>query len=340
MKALLTFFLGLFSFVIAIGQSSFFNAIQADGNSAAQVDIVVDFKNIIRHKNDEIYQKATMTISLEGQEEPVALEVKLKSRGNMRKEICYFPPLKLNLRKSELRALGLNADLDKYKLVLQCFGTDISEVYLEKEYLAYKIYETLTPYSFRVKPIQVNMYVEGEDEPTHTLIGLIIESEDELAQRENGRIIDRSRASFNLMDREARLTMAMYQYLIGNTDWYAGNLHNLQLLKVPEADRVIPLAYDFDYSGFVGTNYAVPHESIPIKSVRERYYMGVECTQEEYDAVAANFLEQREAITNLVNGFGLLEPKWRKSIIKYIDQFYKVFENPKRAMRTFKVSTD
>ena len=32
--------------------------------------------------------------------------------------------------------------------------------------------------------------------------------------------------------------------------------------------------YDFDYSGIVDTDYAVPGEGVDIKSVRERAYLG------------------------------------------------------------------
>ena len=65
--------------------------------------------------------------------------------------------------------------------------------------------------------------------------------------------------------------------MIGNTDWSVGNSHNLQVLQLPEYDKGVPIPYDFDYSGFVGTNYAIPRSTLPIESVEERYFSGEIC---------------------------------------------------------------
>lgn len=324
-------FFGLFS------QSSFFESLPLDEENPVEFNLTVDFKTIIKKKENEQYYKANLSTRLSGAVDSVNWAVKVKTRGNMRKNICYFPPLKLNLKKSDLEHIGLNSALDKYKLVLQCFGNQNSINYLIKEYLAYRIYETVTPNCFRVKPIKVNVLDTENGEVLYHLAGLIIESEEEVAHRLAGKIVDRTNASFNIMDRESRLVMAMFQYLIGNTDWYAGNLHNLKLIKLPEIARVVPLPYDFDYSGLVAAHYAVPNKLVPIKSVLERYYLGASCTESELEEVSRLFFDRKEVIFSTIKDCPLINDKLKSVTLKYIERFYTTLENPKKAARAFSV---
>ena len=56
-----------------------------------------------------------------------------------------------------------------------------------------------------------------------------------------------------LMDEVIRV--GIFEYMIGNTDWALSVLHNIKLLELPDAHRIY-VPHDFDYSGFVGTDYA------------------------------------------------------------------------------------
>ena len=58
------------------------------------------------------------------------------------------------------------------------------------------------------------------------------------------------------------LNMAVFEYLIGNTDWSAVGSHNVRLIKCKDYPLPLPIAYDFDYSGFVNAPYAVHGEAI------------------------------------------------------------------------------
>ncbi len=62
----------------------------------------------------------------------------------------------------------------------------------------------------------------------------------------------------------------VYQYLIGNTDRWISNLHNIKLVTKTGV-RPVPVPYDFDYSGAINTPYSVPHKSLSIKSVLKYY---------------------------------------------------------------------
>ena len=66
------------------------------------------------------------------------LEVKIRARGNYRRENCYFPPVKMKIKKS-VSAGTLFEGNKKLKLVLPCvLQNDYNDKVL-KEYMAYKL---------------------------------------------------------------------------------------------------------------------------------------------------------------------------------------------------------
>ena len=63
--------------------------------------------------------------------------------------------------------------------------------------------------------------------------------------------------------------------MIGNTDWSVPNQHNCKVLSgmnIEHSDLGTIVPYDFDYSGLVDADYAVPYEGLALESVRERRY--------------------------------------------------------------------
>jgi hypothetical protein len=96
---------------------------------------------------------------------------------------------------------------------------------------------------------------------------------------------------------------------------------------------VIP--YDFDYSGFVNTDYAIPDEKLPIQTVRERLYRGFPRTMEELNDVLAIFKKQKRAIYDLINNFNLLTSKNKKDMINYLDDFFTVINKPDQVSDIF-----
>ena len=87
-------------------------------------------------------------------------DLKVKLRGAFRRMKCTdVPPLKLNFKKSELEKAGL-AKFDDLKLVPQCFtGQAAAKESLLKEYLAYKLYNEMSDYSYRVQLVRIT-YVD------------------------------------------------------------------------------------------------------------------------------------------------------------------------------------
>lgn len=297
------------------------------------VTIRSNFQQLISRKFNEEYQPATF--SFEGSDgRTVSLDIKIKTRGNSRKQICFYPPLKMKFKKSQLQNEGL-LPFNDYKLVTQCKAGGTYEEYIMKEYLTYKLMEKVYPYAFKVRMLNITYLDERSNGKIkeQQQIGFIIESEEELALRYNAHIIDRSKSGFHHLERGPALHMSLFQYMIGNTDWAMPNLHNMKVLKVPEHEKLVPLPYDFDYCGLVNTDYAVVHESFAIKDVKERLYIGPSCEEGEARALIKEFYDRKQDALDCINNFKLLDEKERKRMVDYLSAFFEELENEKRMQR-------
>lgn len=84
------------------------------------------------------------------------------------------------------------------------------------------------------------------------------------------------------LDRENVITMATFQYLIGNDDWYVTAEHNVTILQDNETDSLFLVAYDFDWSKFVDAQYTKPI-NVPNHQLRERrVYKGLCMSKEDF----------------------------------------------------------
>jgi hypothetical protein len=88
-------------------------------------------------------------------------------------------------------------------------------------------------------------------------------------------------------------------------------------------NKGIPVAYDFDYSGFVKTAYSAPSSSLPIKAVTERYYMGSCISMTELETVLQEFESLRETFIGTIQDFKYLNNPSKKKLEYYINGFFK-----------------
>jgi hypothetical protein len=125
--------------------------------------------------------------------------------------------------------------------------------------------------------------------------------------------------------------MSVFQFMIGNTDWHVPNMHNIKYITLDDKSipSPIPVPYDFDYAGFVNTNYAVPHENIPIENIRERYFMGTCMTDEEISVVVNRFNESKDEIYDIVEQCSALQKFNVTSSISYLNDFYVIINDEK-----------
>ncbi|MGB5363234.1 MAG: hypothetical protein WBN17_08020, partial [Aureibaculum sp.] len=75
-------------------------------------------KDVERNTNDSTYIKTDLSYRLEDGSWKT-LEVEIRARGNFRRKNCYFPPIKLKIKKSAAKGTIFKGN-KKLKLVVPC----------------------------------------------------------------------------------------------------------------------------------------------------------------------------------------------------------------------------
>jgi hypothetical protein len=298
-----------------------------------QMTILTDMRQLVGEKDKAEFQKATISLKLPDNTE-YKETIELRARGNFRREYCYVPSLMLNF---EATPDGKLSSLEKLKMVSSCRLGKVYDGYVLREYLCYKMWNILTPMSFRVRLMQINFTdSEGKRKP-YSSYGFFIEDVDDMAKRNGCREMEIKKLHTERTNRNFMTMVAMFQYMIGNTDWSVPGDHNIKLIQVRDSATTLPYAipYDFDYSGLVNAEYAVPDEQLGTTSVRERVYRGFPRTTEEIAAACQMYLSKKQEIYDLVRNFETLDKKDKDDIIRFLDEFYKVVSDPARAKREF-----
>ena len=291
-------------------------------------DLSFDIKKLFKEKYINEYHDAKLSYRLN---DSINLEkaIRLKARGLTRKQLCYVPPLTINLKKAEIQSGELKG-IKKLKLVTCCKYSRTYEQYVLKEYLTYKLYNLLTDCSFRVRLIQIRYIDIGKKTPKEYIsYGFAIEDVDVLAERNNAIKIKINTLNQNCIDKASMNRFALFQFMIGNTDWSVTGRHNLKLVKLNDPLKLTPFVvpYDFDYSGFVNTHYSIPAEKLMLENVRERLFQGICCTCEEFETTIQEFLDKKESIYQTILEFEYFEDRTREDILVYIDEFFSIIES-------------
>lgn len=304
-----------------------FQYLQRDSGEL-EATLITDFKRLFRKKFDRKYIDGLFIFTNE-RGMPDTMKVEVRTRGNVRMKVCNVPPLKVKFSKKELRKRNIAEEPNSIKMVLGCQNSSYYQQYLLREYLAYKIYNRLTDFSYRTQLLKVNFVdTKGKRAPKDGF-AFFIEPDDELAARLQGKIAPNRVVSTRMLNTDETERFAFFQYMIGNTDWYVYNGHNIVLLAIQKGEQVkiIPVPYDFDYSGFVNAPYAVVNEKLPTKEVTERYYQGY-CRQPEQTLETVRFfVSKKEEVLSLVEQFPHFDKNSQQNCLDYLRSFYEIIEN-------------
>ena len=186
---------------------------------------------------------------------PVTLSVRGITRR--KKDICSFPPLRVEFN-AKPAVTSIFKGQKSLKLVTHCQQNEAFQQYVLLEYAAYRLYNALTPESFRVRLAKID-YVDQDGHIITSRVGFFIEDVDDVAKR-NGqdRLRRVNRISISQLDPAAAARLAVFQYMIGNLDWaMIASLpgedccHNARLIGVKGATTgLIPVPYDFDFQAW------------------------------------------------------------------------------------------
>jgi len=96
------------------------------------------------------------------------------------------------------------------------------------------------------------------------------------------------------------------------------------------AGETIVVPYDFDVSGLVDAPYALPPDGLKQRSVRDRLFRGF-CRPPPYlDNAVAALRAARENIYALVRDLQQLDEKNRRQVLRFVDSFYEILDDPKQ----------
>ena len=259
---------------------------------------------------------------------PETLAIQLSPRGitRLRREVCQFPPLRVRFQRPPGPG-SLFAGQKQLKLVTHCRPAASFQQYVLLEYAAYRLYNRLTPASFRVRLATID-YVGDDNRPITTRLGYFIEDVDDVASRNAmRRAVTGERIVLGQLSRTDAARVAMFEYMIGNRDWStrAGPpgercCHNAPLIgRAGAAGDFVPVPYDFDFSGLVNAPYAVAPDGS--SKVRVRRYQGFCEHNADALAMAPVLRSQRGGLLTALNQVPLDEPVKRRAAA-YLDAFF------------------
>jgi hypothetical protein len=279
---------------------------------------------VIRSRSSNAVQ-GTLT-DPNGQQLPVALSARGITRRSA--DTCQFPPLRVQFT-SPPPPTSLFAGQKKLKLVTHCRTTPLFQQYVLLEYSAYKMYNVLTPHSFRVRLANID-YRDESGRPIVSRIGYFLEDLGDVAARNGTRETHAPEmiplADLNPAD-AARYTL--FQHMIANHDWSiragpAGSdcCHNAELIGPLAPGAAIAIPYDFDFSGFVNAPYAMPPEQLHISSVRQRVYRGYCAQNADVLAAARQMRDARPQMIAAVTSTPGLEANTQNRATRFLDGFF------------------
>lgn len=262
----------------------------------------------------------------------VTLPIQMGTRGNFRlmARNCSFPPTRLVFDSTARKTLF--AGQKRLKLVTRCQKNEEYDQYILQEYNLYRVYNTLTPFSFHARLARVTFNDQQKKEDPITMWAFMIEDDGDMAKRNASAILDQKGALWDDLRGEELRTMSMFEYFIGNTDWSVGGLHNVKLIRDGNLD-IRTVAYDLDWSGVISARYARPDPRLPIRQVRERLFRGPCMTEQQLATVAALFMEKKNAIYALYADLPALKPDVVKRTLEYYDDFYRTLADRRRSKR-------
>jgi len=264
--------------------------------------------------------------------ELIKLSVEVMARGNFRRNPvnCSFPPLFIDFKKSEV-INTLFDNQDKLKLVTPCqYEEDLFD-----EYIIYKMYNQVTDQSIRVRLVKIIYFDTGSGKEVFEKYSFFIEDKEHVAERIGAFETNKFVTPFDL-NLESFKRMSVFQYIIGNKDWFITSRHNIVIMQPADTSREpFAVPFDFDFSAFVNAYYAKPKilsEKLPDD---RREYKGLCYTADEFNDIFEFYRGLRPVFESIINNMELISKNKRKQMIKYIDYFYTVIESSKLIKREF-----
>lgn len=297
----------------------------------AELTLETDLTTFIGQKRTNNYLPGTLSAK-----DGKSYAVEIRPRGRFRRKVSQIPPMKIRFSGKELRADNLDS-LNEIKIALPCFLTDEGDQLIVKEYLIYRMFEKLSDAHFRARLVRLNLRDTNEKSTgAKKMYAILVEDEEDVAARLGGVPEEEFGIPAENMDQQQAALVAMFQYLIGNTDWDFSMHRNLQLIRLKDSDKILPLPYDFDFSGLVSAPYASPSSESGLRTVRDRYLMAGGLDADSLKA-ANQLLKSKEKELYEICRSKFIPRSAGKSMVKYLGTYFRNMEGKDEAPLTMKM---
>ena len=296
-----------------------------------EITLAADFKAINKDRDPESKKPFPGTLRM-GE---ASIPTTINARGHLRRmaRTCDYVPLRVGFAKKDVKGTLFERQ-DALKLVVQCAGGRDYEQYILRENLAYRLFNVITPRSFRARLVRVTYVDAVTGKSLGSRAGMFLEDDASVARRMEGRIVELPRLRFEDVDSDSLMPMMIFQYMIGNTDFSIYALHNVRIVQRPDKS-LHPVPYDFDVSGLVNPPYGIPARALMLKSVTDRMYRGPCRAQSLVDPYIANFVAKKDAVRALPDAIPGLERATRDTVRSFLDSFYSAIKTPKDVRGVF-----
>lgn len=297
-----------------------------------KVEITAPLSTLVRDRSETEYLPGVFSFE-EADGTLVELDVRVRARGNFRYRNCDFPPITLNFRRSQVEGT-LFEQQNKLKMVSHCKITRQYEQAVLREYLTYRLLNSVTDLSYRVRLLQVTYVDSDERRGRMVRNAFLIEHKNRLATRIGRTEQELEGAEISTIQPDHLNIASMFQYLVGNVDFspIAGSdkecCHNYSLYGNGD-EQMVAIPYDFDLAGIVNAPYLEADKERGVEQVGQSAYHGY-CVNNGYvENSISEFQKNRDALYALVADQTELEPSVRENVARYMSEFYEIINDPR-----------
>jgi hypothetical protein len=306
-------------------------------SNTLEVTLTLPWQAIVR---DEFFFQGTYPALIEFSDDLGklnSLKVTTERRGMSRQVVCRYPPIKLRFKKEVVKGTVFRGQ-KSLKLSTHCDTGAPFDRYHILEILAYQMYNLITDFSFRVRPLSIT-YVDSEyrdsDGPR---FAFLIEDDSDVAKRNGQKKLKIGEITPEQMHPQEASNLSLFQYMIGNTDWMVLNgpdpeecCKNIKLIgQDPDNDPIYTIPNDFDSSGLVNAHYAVPAADFPINDVTQRLFRGFCAHNATLEDAKQRFLAREQDIYSLVENESRLTSDSKKEASEYLGEFFGIMRDQKK----------
>ena len=153
------------------------------------------------------------------------------------------------------------------------------------------------------------------------MVALIIEDEDETAARLGGKLVTRYGIPVDSLEPRQTAMSNLFQYFVGNTDWDYAMVRNVRMIETTNG-TLLPIPYDFDFSGYVNPPYASPSSESGLKSVRQRYFNDTGLDKEAVKAAIQTFSNAQDKLKKICRS-KLISSESQDDLTGFLDIYYR-----------------